>query len=79
VYYRGEIDVTPFDDLGGKAESFVRSNGARSCTAVPCSTSTGHFDIHYRNRRRRRSLDPRGQAGRFEVHTSGSHLAGIPT
>jgi predicted nucleotidyltransferase len=80
VYYRGEIDVTPFDDLGWDGRVFRPLEWGKVMYGGAVFDLDGrHFDIHYRNLDVVDHWTREAQAGRFEVHILGFHLAGIPT
>jgi predicted nucleotidyltransferase len=80
VYYRGEIDVRPFDELGWPGRVFRPFEWGRVMYGGAVFDVDGrHFDIHYRNLDVVEHWSAEAVEGRFEVHILGFHLAGIPT
>lgn len=80
VYYRGDIDVSPFESLGWQGHVFSPFEWGHVMYGGAVFDLDGrHFDIHYRNLDVVDHWTREAQAGRFEVHILGFHLAGIPT
>ncbi len=80
VYYRGDIDVSPFDSLGWPGRVFRPFEWGQVMYGGAVFDLDGrHFDIHYRNLDVVDHWTREAEAGRFEVHILGYHLAGIPT
>lgn len=80
VYYRGDIDVALFESLGWEGHVFRPFEWGQVMYGGAVFDLDGrHFDIHYRNLDVVEHWTREAQAGRFEVHILGFHLAGIPT
>ena len=80
VYYRGGIDVAPFETLGWDGRVFQPFEWGQVMYGGAVFDLDGrHFDIHYRNLDVVEHWTREAQQGRFEVHILGFHLAGIPT
>lgn len=80
VYYRGNIDVSPFESLDWQGRVFKPFEWGQVMYGGAVFDLDGrHFDIHYRNLDVVEHWTREAQAGRFEVHILGFHLAGIPT
>jgi predicted nucleotidyltransferase len=80
VYYRGEIDVRPFEELGWPGQVFRPFEWGQVMYGGAVFDLDGrHFDIHYRNLDVVEHWTSEAMAGRFEIHILGFHLAGIPT
>ena len=80
VYYRGEIDVRPFEELGWPGHVFRPFDLGHTMYGGAVFDLDGrHFDIHYRNLDVVEHWTQEAIEGRFEVHILGFHLAGIPT
>jgi predicted nucleotidyltransferase len=80
VYYRGDIDVSPFESLGWNGKVFRPFEWGQVMYGGAVFELDGrHFDIHYRNLDVVEHWTCEAEAGRFEVHILGFHLAGIPT
>jgi predicted nucleotidyltransferase len=80
VYYRGEIDPRPLEDLGWPGQVFRPFEWGQVMYGGAVFDLDGrHFDIHYRNLDVVEHWTREAREGRFEVHILGFHLAGIPT
>jgi hypothetical protein len=80
VYYRGDIDIAPFESLSWSGRVFRPFEWGQVMYGGAVFDLDGrHFDIHYRNLDVVEHWTREAQAGRFEVHILGFHLAGIPT
>jgi hypothetical protein len=80
VYYRGEIDVRPFERLGWPGQVFHPFEwGHTMYGGAEFDLDGRHFDIHYRNLDVVEHWTQEAIEGRFEIHILGFHLAGIPT
>jgi predicted nucleotidyltransferase len=80
VYYRGEIDVRPFEELGWPGRVFRPFEWGQVMYGGAVFDLDGrHFDIHYRNLDVVEHWCDEAVEGRFKVHILGFHLAGIPT
>src|ERR1700728_295185 len=80
VYYRGEIDPRPLEELGWPGRVFRPFEWGQVMYGGAVFDLDGrHFDIHYRNLDVVEHCSNEAAAGRFEVHLLGFHLAGIPT
>jgi predicted nucleotidyltransferase len=80
VYYRGEIDPHPLEELGWSGRVFRPFEWGQVMYGGAVFDLDGrHFDIHYRNLDVVEHWTREANAGRFEVHILGFHLAGIPT
>jgi len=80
VYYRGDIDVGVFEELGWTGRVFRPFEWGRVMYGGAVFDLDGrHFDIHYRNLEVVEHWSKEASEGRFEVHILGFHLAGIPT
>lgn len=80
VYYRGAIDPTPLEGLGWPGHVFRPFEWGQVMYGGAVFDLDGrHFDIHYRNLDVVEHWTAEAEAGRFEVHILGFHLAGIPT
>jgi predicted nucleotidyltransferase len=80
VYYRGEIDVSPFEELAWPGRVFRPFEWGQVMYGGAVFDLDGrHFDIHYRNLDVVEHWTAEAEAGRFEIHILGFHLAGIPT
>jgi hypothetical protein len=80
VYYRGEIDPRPFEELGWSGQVFRPFEWGQVMYGGAVFDLDGrHFDIHFRNLDVVEHWTGEANEGRFEVHILGFHLAGIPT
>ena len=80
VYYRGDIDVSVFEQLGWSGHVFRPFEWGQVMYGGAVFDLDGrHFDIHYRNLDVVEHWTREAERGRFEVHILGFHLAGIPT
>jgi predicted nucleotidyltransferase len=80
VYYRGEIDPGPLEELGWPGRVFRPFEWGQVMYGGAVFDLDGrHFDIHYRNLDVVEHWTHEATEGRFEVHILGFHLAGIPT
>ncbi len=80
VYYRGAIDVSPFETLGWPGQVFRPFEWGQVMYGGAVFDVDGrHFDIHYRNLDVVEHWSQEAAEGRFEVYMLGFHLAGIPT
>ena len=80
VYYRGEIDPRPLEDLGWPGQVFRPFEWGQVMYGGAVFDLDGrHFDIHFRNLDVVEHWTHEANEGRFEVHILGFHLAGIPT
>ena len=80
VYYRGDIDVRPFEELGWPGHVFRPFDWGHTMYGGAVFDLDGrHFDVHYRNLDVVEHWTQEAIEGRFEVHILGFHLAGIPT
>lgn len=80
VYYRGEIDPRPLEELGWPGRVFRPFEWGQVMYGGAVFDLDGrHFDIHYRNLNVVDHWVQEAIEGRFEVHMLGFHLAGIPT
>jgi hypothetical protein len=80
VYYRGEIDPGPLEELGWPGRVFRPFEWGQVMYGGAVFDLDGrHFDIHYRNLDVVEHWTHEAIEGRFEVHILGFHLAGIPT
>ena len=80
VYYRGEIDPRPFEDLDWPGRVFRPFEWGQVMYGGAVFDLDGrHFDIHFRNLDVVEHWTREATAGRFDVHILGFHLAGIPT
>jgi predicted nucleotidyltransferase len=80
VYYRGEIDPRPFEELGWPGRVFHPFDWGQVMYGGAVFDLDGrHFDIHYRNLDVVEHWTREANEGRFDVHILGFHLAGIPT
>jgi predicted nucleotidyltransferase len=80
VYYRGTIDVRPFEELEWPGHVFHPFEWGHTMYGGAVFDLEGrHFDIHYRNLDVVEHWTREAEMGRFEVHILGFHLAGIPT
>lgn len=80
VYYRGDIDVGPFEALDWEGRVFKPFEWGQVMYGGAVFDLDGrHLDIHYRNLDVVEHWTREAEAGRFEVHILGFHLAGIPT
>lgn len=80
VYYRGEIDVSVFEDLGWPGRVYRPFDWGRVMYGGAVFDVDGrHLDIHYRNLDFVEHWTREAERGHFEVHILGFHLAGIPT
>jgi predicted nucleotidyltransferase len=80
VYYRGEIDPRPFEELGWPGRVFRPFEWGQVMYGGAVFDLDGrHFDIHFRNLDIVDYWTREANEGRFEVHILGFHLAGIPT
>jgi len=80
VYYRGSIDIRPFEELGWPGRVFRPFEWGHTMYGGAVFDLDGrHFDIHYRNLDVVDHWTEEAREGRFEVHLLGFHLAGIPT
>jgi hypothetical protein len=80
VYYRGEIDPRPLEELGWSGHVFQPFEWGQVMYGGAVFDLDGrHFDIHYRNLDVVEHWTREANEGRFAVHQLGFHLAGIPT
>ena len=80
VYYRGEIDPRPFEQLGWPGRVFRPFEWGQVMYGGAVFDLDGrHFDIHFRNLDVVEHWTHEADEGRFEVHILAFHLAGIPT
>jgi predicted nucleotidyltransferase len=80
VYYRGDIDVRPFEQLGWAGRVFRPFEWGQVMYGGAVFDLDGrHLDIHYRNLDVVEHWSKEAEQGRFEVYILGFHLAGIPT
>jgi predicted nucleotidyltransferase len=80
VYYRGDIDVSMFEELGWPGRVFRPFEWGQVMYGGAVFNLEGrHFDIHFRNLDVVEHWSEEASEGRFEVHILGFHLAGIPT
>ena len=80
VYYRGAIDVGVFESLGWPGTVYRPFDWGQVMHGGAVFDLDGrHFDIHYRNLDTVEHWTRETEAGRFEIHILGFHLAGIPT
>ena len=80
VYYRGEVDPRPLEDLGWPGQVFGPFEWGQVMYGGAVFELDGrHFDIHFRNLDVVEHWTREANEGRFEVHILGFHLAGIPT
>ena len=80
VYYRGAIDVSPFEALGWPGHVFRPFEWGQVMYAGAVFDVDGrHFDVHFRNLDVVDHWSKEASEGRFEIHILGFHLAGIPT
>jgi hypothetical protein len=80
VYYRGDIDPQPLEQLGWPGRVFHPFEWGQVMYGGAVFDLDGrHFDIHYRNLDIVEHWTHEANEGRFEVHILGFHLAGIPT
>jgi predicted nucleotidyltransferase len=80
VYYRGEIDPRPFEELGWTGRVFRPFEWGQVMYGGAVFDLDGrHFDIHFRNLDVVEHWTREADEGRFEVHILAFHLAGIPT
>ncbi len=80
VYYRGEIDPHPLEELGWSGRVFRPFEWGQVMYGGAVFDLDGrHFDLHYRNLDVVEHWTREANEGRFEVHILGFHLAGIPT
>lgn len=80
VYYRGEIDPRPFDELGWSGRVFRPFEWGQVMYGGAVFDLDGrHFDIHFRNLDVVEHWTREASEGRFAVYILGFHLAGIPT
>jgi predicted nucleotidyltransferase len=80
VYYRGEIDPRPFEELGWNGRVFRPFEWGQVMYGGAVFDLDGrHFDIHFRNLDVVEHWTREAIEGRFEVYILGFHLAGIPT
>jgi predicted nucleotidyltransferase len=80
VYYRGEIDPKPLEELGWPGRVFRPFEwGQVMYGGAVFDLDKRHFDIHYRNLDVVEHWTDEANEGRFAVHILGFHLAGIPT
>ena len=80
VYYRGEIDPRPLEELGWPGRVFRPFEWGQVMYGGAVFDLDGrHFDIHYRNLDVVEHWSREAEQGRFDVHILGFHLAGIPT
>jgi predicted nucleotidyltransferase len=80
VYYRGEIDPGPFEELGWPGRVFYPFEWGQVMYGGAVFDLDGrHFDIHFRNLDVVEHWTREANEGRFDVHILGFHLAGIPT
>lgn len=80
VYYRGEIDPRPLEELGWPGQVFRPFEWGQVMYGGAVFDLDGrHFDIHFRNLDIVEHWTREANEGRFEVHILGFHLAGIPT
>ncbi len=80
VYYRGEMDPRPLEELGWAGRVFRPLEWGQVMYGGAVFDLDGrHLDIHYRNLDVVEHWTREAIEGRFEVHILGFHLAGIPT
>ncbi len=80
VYYRGDVDPRPLEDLGWPGRVFRPFEWGQVMYGGAVFDLDGrHFDIHFRNLDVVEHWTREANEGRFEVHILGFHLAGIPT
>jgi predicted nucleotidyltransferase len=80
VYYRGEIDPRPLEEVGWPGRVFRPFEWGQVMYGGAVFDLDGrHFDIHFRNLDVVEHWTREANAGRFEVHILAFHLAGIPT
>jgi predicted nucleotidyltransferase len=80
VYYRGDIDVTHFEQLGWPGHVFRPFEWGQVMYGGAVFDVDGrHLDLHYRNLDVVEHWTKEAAEGRFEVYQLGFHLAGIPT
>ncbi len=80
VYYRGEFDPRPLEELGWPGKVFRPFDWGQVMYGGAVFDLDGrHFDIHYRNLDVVEHWTREADEGRFHVHILGFHLAGIPT
>jgi len=80
VYYRGEIDSRPFEELDWPGRVFRPFEWGQVMYGGAVFDLDGrHFDIHFRNLDVVEHWTHEANEGRFDVYILGFHLAGIPT
>ncbi len=80
LYYRGEIDPRPFEELSWPGRVFRPFEWGQVMYGGAVFDLDGrHFDIHFRNLDVVEHWTREANEGRFDVYILGFHLAGIPT
>lgn len=80
VYYRGDVDVDYFEELGWPGHVYRPFEWGQVMYAGAVFDLDGrHFDIHFRNLDVVEHWSKEAEEGRFKVFQLGFHLSGIPT